>query len=151
MTTTKKRQQLEAKLDGRQRKAALLCVEREFAPQAERMTFEDIATEVGVSRQSLLKWRQQNRAFIDYVNYLADDFLAAERAFVYRQLMKSISGEQPSIKGIDLYFKRHGLITERSVVETVESGGRDEADIAADIAELDDLLGDGAGEVSNDD
>src|SRR5690625_2545941 len=110
------------------------------------MTFEDIATEVGVSRQSLLKWRQQNRASIDYVNYLADDFLAAERAFVYRQLMKSISGEQPSIKGIDLYFKRHGLITERSVVETVESGGRDEADIAADIAELDDLLGDGADE-----
>lgn len=145
MTTTKKRQQLEAKLDGRQRKAALLCVEREFAPQNERMTFEDIASEVGVSRQSLLKWRQQNRAFIDYVNYLADDFLAAERAFVYRQLMKSISGEQPSIKGIDLYFKRHGLITERSVVETVESGGRDEADIAADIAELDDLLGEDGG------
>lgn len=138
-----KRKQLEARLDGRQKKAALLCVEREFAAEDERRTFEDIAKEVGVTRNSLYEWRTQNKAFIDYVNFLADDFLASERAFVYRQLMKTISGPQPSIKGIDLYFKRHGLITERQIVETKEAGaGGTNEDIAKEIAELDDVLAD---------
>lgn len=133
---------LESKLDGRQKKAALLCVQREFAPEDERMGFEDIAKEVGVSRQTLYEWRTQKRPFIDYVNLLADDFLASERAFVYRQLMKTIGGAQPSIKGIDLYFRRHGLITERQIVETKDASavaGSNE-DIAKDIEELDELL-----------
>lgn len=136
-----KRKQLEARLEGRQKKAALLCVERDFATEEERRTFDSIAEEVGVSRNSLYEWRTQNKAFIDYVNYLADDFLASERAFVYRQLMKTISGPQPSVKGIDLYFKRHGLITERQLVEQVGAGGGGtNEDIAKDIAELDDIL-----------
>jgi len=57
--------------------------------------------------------------------------------------MKTISGPQPSIKGIDLFFKRHGLITQHTVVETVGGeGGRSTEDITKDIAELDDLLAD---------
>lgn len=139
--STKRKAALEAKLDGRQIKAALLCVEREFAPEDGRRGFDEIAEEVGVSRQSLYKWRTQNRAFIDYVNYLADDFLASERAFVYRQLMKTIGGAQPSIKGIDLYFKRHGLITQNIAVETKDATeARSNEELAAEIEELDELL-----------
>ena len=41
-----KRKQLEAKLDPRQIKAALLCVEREFTPQNERKTTQEIADEI---------------------------------------------------------------------------------------------------------
>lgn len=139
----KRKATLEAKLDPRQIIAALKCVEREFTAENERVSFDEIADEVGVSRQSLYKWRTQNRAFIDYVNYLADEFLESERAYVYRQLMKTISGSQPSIKGIDLYFKRHGLITQNVSVETKDGGSaRTNEDIAQEIAELDELLND---------
>lgn len=139
----KRKAALEAKLDGRQIRAALMCVEREFAAEEDRKSFDEIADEVGVSRQSLYKWRTQNRAFIDYVNYLADDFLASERAFVYRQLMKTIGGAQPSIKGIDLFFRRFGLITQQVAVETKDSGAaKSNEELAAEIEELDELLAD---------
>lgn len=140
---SKRKSALEAKLEARQIRAALMCVEREFAAEDERKGFDEIADDVGVSRQSLYKWRTQNRTFIDYVNLIADEMLESERAFVYRQLMKTISGPQPSIKGIDLYFKRHGLITNQIAVETKDAGGaKTNEDISAEIAELDALLGD---------
>ncbi|MNV22289.1 hypothetical protein D3C71_1132550 [compost metagenome] len=139
----KRKTALEARLDGRQIKAAILCVEREFAGEDDRRSFDDIAEEIGVSRQSLHKWRTQNRAFIDYANYLADDFLSADRAFVYRQLMKTIAGSQPSVKGIDLYFKRHGLITQNIAVETKDAGAsRTNEELAQELEELDELLAD---------
>lgn len=137
----KRKAALEAKLEGRQIRAALLCVEREFAPDDARKSLDDIAEEVGVSRQSLYKWRTQNRNFIDYVNYLADDFLSSERAFVYRQLMKTISGSQPSVKGIDLFFRRFGMVTQQVAVETKDAGAeRSNEDLAAELEELDELL-----------
>lgn len=137
----KRRAALESRLEGRQIKASLLCVEREFAAEDERKSFDEIAEEIGISRQALFKWRTQNRAFIDYTNYLADDFLSADRAFVYRQLMKTIAGSQPSVKGIDLYFKRHGLITQNIAVETKDSGAaRTNEELAQELEELDELL-----------
>ncbi|MEC0370036.1 phBC6A51 family helix-turn-helix protein [Paenibacillus chibensis] len=143
----KKKSALEARLEGRQIKAALLCVEREFAPEDERKSFDEIADEVGVSRMSLFRWRTGNRAFIDYVNHIADDFLASERALVYRQLMKTITGPQPSVKGIDLYFKRHGLITQQVAVESKDAGTtRTNEEIAQELEELDELLAEGDGE-----
>lgn len=142
MSEAKKRS-LEAKLDGRQRKAALLCVQREFTPEEERMGFDQIAEEVGVSRNTLYEWRTQKRPFIDYVNILADEHLEEKRALVYRQLMKLIEGSQPSVKAIDLYMRRHGLLTERQVIETKDSGaGRSNDDISAELAELESLLAD---------
>ncbi|MGF9711638.1 phBC6A51 family helix-turn-helix protein [Paenibacillus naphthalenovorans] len=140
MSNAKKRA-LEAKLDGRQKTAALACVEREFAETEARRSFDEIAEEAGVARKTLWEWRTQNKAFIDYVNLLADDFLESKRTLVYRQLMRLIDGPQPSVKGIDLYLRRHGLLTERQVVETKDIGGsRDNADIASELAELDELL-----------
>jgi transposase-like protein len=139
----KRKVALEAKLDGRQIKAALLCVEREFAAEEDRAGFEEIAQEIGVTRKTLHQWRTQKRAFIDYVNYLADDFLAADRAKVYRQLMRSIDGSQPSIKAIDLYFRRFGLITNNLTVETKDAGSaRSNDELAAELTELDELLAD---------
>ncbi|WP_103110266.1 phBC6A51 family helix-turn-helix protein [Brevibacillus reuszeri] len=143
----KKKAALEARLEGRQIKAALLCVEREFAAEDERKSFDEIAEEIGISRQSLFKWRTQNRAFIEYVNYVADDFLASERAYVYRQLMKTINGPQPSVKGIDLYFKRHGLITQQVAVESKDATStRSNKEITQELEELDVLLAEVDGE-----
>jgi transcriptional regulator with XRE-family HTH domain len=137
----KKKAALEARLEGRQIRAALLCVEREFAPEDERKSFDEIADEIGVSRMTMYRWRTGNRAFIDYVNHIADDFLASERALVYRQLMKTITGPQPSVKGIDLYFKRHGLITQQVAVESKDATStRSNEEITQELEELDELL-----------
>lgn len=139
----RRRAALEARLEGRQIEAARLCVEREFAAEDERRSYEEIAEEAGVSSRSLRKWRTSNRAFIDYMNYLADERLESERAFVYRQLMKTISGSQPSIKAIDLFFRRFGLITQNIAVETKDAGAaKSNEELAAELEELDELLAD---------
>lgn len=139
-----KRKRLEARLDGRQKIAALACVEREFSPQDERMGFEEIAQLAGVSRNTLYEWRTQNKSFIEYVNLIADDYLSSARPTVYKRLMQLIDAPQPSVKAIDLFFRREGLITTHAVVETKldGGGGRDNEDIAKEIAELDGVLGD---------
>lgn len=140
---SRKKSALEAKLTPKQREAALLVVERELSEVNERRTFEDIAAELGMTREALWKWRTQNKDFIEYVNLLADEFLEAKRALVYRQLMKLIEGPQPSVKAIDLYMRRHGLLTDKQVVETKEVGGTtNPADIERELEELDELLAD---------
>lgn len=135
---------LEAKLSVKQREAALLCVERELAEDTEtRITFDEIADIIGYSRKELWKWRSQNKTFIEYVNLLCDDFLRSKQARVYNRLMKLIDSEQPSVKGIDLYFRRFGMLTDKQVVETKEHGGsRDNDDIAKELEDLDDILAD---------
>lgn len=145
----RRKRELESRLEGRQIQAALACVQRDFAETAERRTYDDIAAEAGVSRNSLYEWRTQNRDFIDYVNLLADGILESKRAEVYSQLMTLIGGKQPSVKAIDLFMRRFGLLTDHSVVENVSSVGLKQtpADIAESVAELDALLADDKREV----
>ncbi|MRX54690.1 hypothetical protein GJU41_11970 [Bacillus idriensis] len=132
---------LEAKLDVRKRKAAFLLVENEMKSSAEQRTQEDIAQEIGVTYKSLWEWRKKDPIFIEYKNALADDFLSENRAFVYAQLMKLIGGSQPSVKGIDLFMRRFGLLTDKTITETAEtSGARSDEDIEKELEELDELL-----------
>lgn len=134
---------LEAKLDARQRKAAYLLVENEMREQGERRTQESIAEEIGVTSKTIWEWRKKNKHFISYKNAIADDFLNENRAYVYSQLMKLIGGSQPSVKGIDLFLRRFGLLTEKTQVETIDSTGqRTNDDLEAELAELDELLKD---------
>lgn len=138
---SKRLKALEAKLDARKQKAAYLLVENELRDTGERRTQEDIAEEVGVSYKSLWSWRTKDPVFIEYKNALADDFLSEKRAFVYGQLMRTISGSQPSIKGIDIFMRRFGLLTEKQVNVTEEAGGsRSNEDLAKELEDLDDLL-----------
>jgi hypothetical protein len=134
---------LEAKLDTRKRLAAYLLVENELRETGEKRTQEAIAEEVGVSYKSLWEWKTKDSVFIEYKNALADDFLAEKRAYVYGQLMKLIGGSQPSVKALDLYLRRFGLLTEKQVVVNEDAGGsRSNEDLASELAELDDLLKD---------
>ncbi|MED3832945.1 MULTISPECIES: phBC6A51 family helix-turn-helix protein [Peribacillus] len=136
-----KMRELEAKLTAQQRKAALMLVENELLETGEKRTQEDIAEEVGVSYKTIWSWRTQNRNFIAYKNEIADDFLSDKRDRVYGQLMKLINAPQPSVKAIDLFMRRHGLLTDRQVTETLDgASNRSDDDIAKEIAELDDLL-----------
>lgn len=136
-----KKRQLESKLTAMQRKAALLLVEREFTPHDERKSLDEIAAECEISVRSLYKWRNLNTDFIEYKNIIADDFLSTNRAEVYGQLMKLIKGSQPSVKAISLFMQRFGLLSERKIIETQDTGGGSSPDdIAKEIAELDELL-----------
>lgn len=134
---------LEAKLDARKRLAAYLLVENELRETGERRTQEDIAEEVGVSYKSLWEWKTKDSIFIEYKNAMADDMLAEKRAFVYGQLMKLIGGSQPSVKALDLYLRRFGLLTEKQVMVTEDaSGSRSNEDLAKELEDLDDLFND---------
>jgi len=137
------RKELEAKLTLQQRKAALMLVENELETE-EKKSLEDIAEEVGVTRQALYKWRTQNKSFIDYKNMLADDVFSAFRPVVYRQLMKLISGTQPSVKAMDLFFKRFALLTDKTIVEDAAGGNdlRTDDALKRELDEIDDLLKD---------
>ena len=142
MATNARKEQLKAKLTAQQQKAVYLLVENELLPTGEAKTQEQIAEEVGVERMTLYRWRTRNEDFIEFKNLVADDFLATDRERVYGVLMKMIFGKQPSIKALDLYFKRFGLLTEKHVTEQIDSGaGRSKEDIEKQLAELDELLG----------
>jgi DNA-binding XRE family transcriptional regulator len=132
---------LEAKLDARKRNAAYLLVENELRETGDKRTQEDIASEIGVSSKTVWEWKTKDPVFIEYKNALADDFLSEKRAYVYGQLMKLIGGSQPSVKALDLYLRRFGLLTEKSVVETVDTNQvRSEDAIKQQLAELEELL-----------
>lgn len=143
---TNRMQQLEAKLTLQQRKAALILVENELSGEAKK-TREEIAAEVGIERTALWRWNTRNQAFIEYKNALADDMLSTHRVDVYAQLMKLISGSQPSVKAIDLFMKRFGLLTERQITQTDNTNdNRGNTDIEKELAELDELINDEGGE-----
>ncbi|NUJ19558.1 hypothetical protein FKN04_23815 [Bacillus glycinifermentans] len=135
--------ELEAKLTLQQRKAALLLVENELMAES-RKTQEELAKDIGADRVTVYRWRTQNKAFIEYMNLLADDMLSGHRSEVYAQLMKLIRSSQPSVKAIDLFLKRYGLLTDRQVTATESEGGTSSnEDIAKEIEDIDELLNDG--------
>lgn len=145
MAKTSRQQSLEAKLTTQQRKAAYLLVENELKDNKDdtKLTLQEIADEVGITSKCLWEWRTKNRNFIDYKNLIADDFLADKRALVYAQLMKLIDTTQPSVKAIDLYLRRHGLLTDKTVIEQDNGeGSRTNEDLVKELEELDELLED---------
>lgn len=137
--------ELEAKLTEQQKRAAYMLVENDIKPNKDetKLTYEQIAEEIGVSYKTIWSWRTQNRNFIAYKNEISDDFLSDKRSRVYGQLLKLIEGEQPSVKAIDLFMRRFGLLTEKSVVENIDGNSqRSDDDIKRQLSELDDLLDD---------
>lgn len=141
MSHYRKMQALEAKLNAAQKKAVYILIENELLPRKERRTQEQIAEEVGVTPKTIWSWSKHNKHFIEYKNAVADDYLASERNAVYAQLLKLIEGEQPSVKAIDLYMRRFGLLTEKQVITTDNGeGARTNEDLAKELDELDELL-----------
>lgn len=141
MAVNNRKEQLKGKLTAQQQKAVYLLVENELMPNDQAQTQDEIAKEVGVERMTLYRWRTRNEDFIEFKNLVADDFLATDRERVYGVLMKLIFGKQPSVKALDLYFKRFGLLSEKLTVETSDgNGGNTNDDIATQLAELDSLL-----------
>jgi len=116
----------ETKLRPGQREAAILLVEREFeTDRSARKTKEEIAKEVGVSRQGMHKWETQDPNFIAYKNHLAADFFDTHLAFVYRKMLEGI--DKGSMKGIELFLRRIGDLDRKDELTLRESGGGEES------------------------
>jgi hypothetical protein len=139
--STQRQRKLESRLTLQQRNAALLCVERELGVPSNQKSFAEIGAEIGVTERTWYNWRTGNKDFIAYVNLIADVFLESKRSIVYRKMMELIESKQPSVKAMDLYLRRHGLLTDRQVVENTNSdSNKSNDDIEKEIAELDELL-----------
>jgi hypothetical protein len=137
--------ELEAKLTEQQKRAAYMLVENDLKPNkdAGKLTYEQIAEDIGVTYKTLWSWKTRNRNFIAYKNEISDDFLSDKRSRVYGQLLKLIEADQPSVKAIDLFMRRFGLLTEKTVVENIDGNSqRSDDDIKRQLEDLDDLLND---------
>ncbi len=139
--------ELESRLTVQQRKAAYLLLENEMKPTKERISLDELAAEVGISRTALYNWRKENPAFIAYYNALADRQLDAFRGVADAQLKRLIEGTSnngiASIKALELYYKLTARLVTRSEVTTVETENAPKrlsaAEIAEELAELADL------------
>ncbi len=133
----KSRKQLEASLTAQKKLAALLLVEKDLSDNTEEKSHAQIAEEVGATRNTIYKWRTQDRDFMAYINLLADDFLLAHQTTVYKQHMKLISATQPSTKAIELWYRKHGMLTDKTVVEDHTANKEDSPeDIAKEAEEI---------------
>jgi hypothetical protein len=144
------RKRLEEQLTPQQQRAAQLLVSNEWgellSDGGKKRTMQELADELGIARSTLYEWKAQ-MTFAAYVNYLAERQLDSMRSTVYTQLMKAIMGGNngmPSVKAIDLFMRRYGLLTDRTEVvdmrEEAENKRRSDEGIRKDIEELDRLL-----------
>ena len=132
----KKASELKKRLTDQQAKAAYLLIINDFEDQGRR-TQEEIAQEVGVSRQQLYLWRTQNSDFIAYQNALSDMHLEAYRSKADRKLMELV--DKGYTKALDLYYTLLGRkITKTETTEVrKEIGPRlSESEIQRELEKL---------------
>lgn len=143
---SRQRKVLEAQLTPQQQRAAQLIVNNEWAEllteDGRKLTQQEIADEIGIARSTLYEWKAQE-TFIEYVNYLTEKNLNAMRSEVYVALMKAIRGGAngiPSVKALDLYMRRYGLLSDRTVIEdnreAIEKRRKTDDEIRDDIERL---------------
>jgi DNA-directed RNA polymerase specialized sigma subunit len=150
MSASRQRKELEAQLKPQQIRAAQLYVNNgwtDVVPElGGKKTMQELADTLGIARSTYYEWLK-DESFREYVNYLTDGQLDSMRMEVNAALMKAIRGGnngQPSVKALDLYYKRHGLITNVTAIEdrrdTVEHRRKTDEEVRASIAELDALM-----------
>lgn len=136
-------------LTPQQEKLAQDIVDNEFMLLSEdsdrKLTQEQLAARNGISPSTLYEWKRKPE-FRRKMNEIADAQLETHRAEVYQQLMKAIRGTSnngvPSIKALDLYLRRHGLITTHIEADVTARPAppRSTSELAQDIAELDAMV-----------
>jgi transcriptional regulator with XRE-family HTH domain len=105
----------EAYLKPGQRQAAELLLTREFAPKKERLTDEQIAEAVGVTRMTIYRWRTQDENFIAYYTHQVDLYMRGQFGFVMKKMYDGINAG--SMKGIELYLKMAGMLIDKQQLE----------------------------------
>lgn len=125
---------------------AQALTENDYRKHNEKLTMQQIADNIGVSRTTLYT-HKNNVAVIKYMELLSERTLAQFRAKADAGLMKLIddgSGRLPSVKALTLYYQMLG----RLVTKTQEVTADDEeatprmtqAEIDKALKDLEDLL-----------
>jgi predicted transcriptional regulator len=127
--------ELKKRLTDQQSKAAYLLVINDFEKGTK--TQEEIADEVGVSRQTLYVWRTSNSDFIAYQNALSDHHLESYRSKADAKLVELV--DKGYTKALDLYYTLLGRKVSRSETTEVrkEIGPRlSDAEITRELEKL---------------
>lgn len=123
--------QLEVQISGVQRKAAWLLVngDIESIGGAKSKTYDEIAEECGIDTKTLYNWRSKDAKFIAYCNaisYRVTDSFQSEADAMLRELcLRGGANGLGSIKALELYYKRMGLLVNKSEVTNTDSINRD--------------------------
>lgn len=138
-----RRDSLAESLTLQQQQAAYLLIENEMLALAEQRVLEDIATELGIERTTLYRWRTQNQAFIEFKKEIAKDYLSDAVGIFAKQLIRSMEGTNgaPSSKALDLYAKMMGFIKTEHSVEITQGGAKTNEQLAQEVAELEAQVG----------
>lgn len=127
---------IRANLTLQQTQVAQLIVDNEFAGKQKR-TFDEIAEDAGISVRTLFEWRQ-DRWFIQYQNYIADNTLDAFVPTAMAKLFEAIEGRSNngagSIKAIELFMKLNGRLVERRQIVTLDEDAQRERPSRDEIA-----------------
>jgi AcrR family transcriptional regulator len=104
-----------------------------------KMTYAEIAAEVGVSSKTLYRWREKED-FADLLEELSDRIMKTFISEVDKYVMKSV--KQGSVKAMELAYKRSGkLVDKKEVTSEVDlqvTGveGKTNDELAAELLEL---------------
>lgn len=125
MSNTRSLQQLTSELTPQQLKAAELIVENQFdvALGGNKRTLEEIGEELGVSRQSISKWKKLP-AFVEYSSYISSQHTHSLRPLADSALAKMISGTSNngliSVKALELFYRVTNVLVERKETTYVD-------------------------------
>lgn len=114
----------ESKFKPKQREAAELLVEREFADPENRKTKGEIADELKMTRQGLHKWERHDENFIAYKNHLANRMMGTSLPMVFAKILEGIEKEG-NTKMTELYLKRLGELNNDATI-TFNNGNNDD-------------------------
>lgn len=133
MTSTNRLKSLENKLNPRQIKAAHLLARNSFLKKGNRLNKEErqrkkengevalnqqeIADLVGVSDKQLYNWRMNNQDFIEYVNGLSVNWFKSKLPDIMNKHLEMTLEGQGSMKGVELFYKFGGLLTDKAEVK----------------------------------
>lgn len=132
-----RREQLFEQLKEEQRNTIYLLLEREqYGKNDEnRMSLDDIADAVGVTRKTIYSWRTQNAIFQEALSETSREMLAALAPQAFGAMARLLGGKQPSTKALDLYYKAAGWIKNEQKID-ITTNGRNDADLEAELARL---------------
>jgi len=142
----KRRADIGRGLTPQQKRAAELIVANEWGEltdNGKKKTTDELAQEIGIARSTLFQWKKDPE-FNEYLNMISDDQLSGMRTEVNAALMKLVRAPMPSVKAIELFMKRHALLTDRTLVESDTTSTslqrQSDAEVAAGILKLNEMV-----------
>ena len=81
----------------------------------DKLTQEELASELGLTGRCLRKWRSENVYFNEYITQLSTNALRSHTDFVDAKLLEAV--DKGHIKAMELYYKRAGLLQQVTTSE----------------------------------